>query len=78
MSEVQTEFIVNNGSGFDASGSVASRLLKAGDYTKVAPGEYHKFVCTENAVCFETYWVEFEHDDIVRESVGGAIQPHLR
>ena len=47
-------------------------VLNAGDYTKVSPGEFHKFVCKEDSVCFETYWVEFNHNDIVRESVGGA------
>lgn len=46
-------------------------VLKAGDYTKVAPGEYHKFVCIEDAVCFELYWAQFDHDDIERETVGG-------
>lgn len=46
-------------------------ILKAGDYTKVAPGQYHKFVCKENCVLFETYWVEFDSDDIIRENVGG-------
>lgn len=46
-------------------------VLMAGDYTKVAPGEYHKFVCKEDAVCFELYWAQFEHNDIERESVGG-------
>ena len=37
MSEVQTDFIVNNGQAFESSGSVASRLLKAGDYMAFRP-----------------------------------------
>lgn len=53
-------------------------VLHPGDYTKVAPGEFHKFVCVEDSVCFEYYWVEFNHDDIERESVGGATQSNLR
>lgn len=52
-------------------------VLHAGDYTKVNPGEFHKFVCTEDAICFEFYWVEFNHDDIVRENVGGATQSNM-
>lgn len=46
-------------------------VLKAGDYTKVPPGEYHKFVCTEDAIAFELYWAQFDHEDIERETVGG-------
>jgi mannose-6-phosphate isomerase-like protein (cupin superfamily) len=45
--------------------------LKSGEYTKVAPNKNHKFVCKENCVLFETYWVEFKSEDIVRETLGG-------
>lgn len=48
-------------------------VLKAGDYTKVPPGEKHMFVCKEDCVCFELYWAEFAHNDIERDSVGGAV-----
>jgi uncharacterized linocin/CFP29 family protein len=37
MSDVQTDFIVNDGQGFSGSGSVASRLLKTGDYMSFRP-----------------------------------------
>ena len=41
-----------------------------GDYTKVKPGLYHQFECIESGVAFELYWATFNHDDIVRETVG--------
>lgn len=46
-------------------------VLKSGEYTKVPPGEYHKFVCKQDTICYELYWSELSHDDIVRETVGG-------
>lgn len=45
--------------------------LSAGDFTIVAPGEYHQFEALEDTVAFELYWAQFDHNDIVRESVGG-------
>lgn len=45
--------------------------LEPGDYTSVPPGELHMFKCLENAVCFELYWAKFDHNDIIRETVGG-------
>ena len=47
-------------------------VLNAGDYTKVAPGEYHQFEALEDTVAFELYWAEFDHTDIERETVGFA------
>jgi len=47
-------------------------VLRAGEYTAVAPGEYHMFKCNQNTVAFELYWAQFDHDDIVRETVGGT------
>ena len=44
--------------------------LEAGQYTKVAPGEYHQFEALADTVAFELYWAEFDNDDIHRESVG--------
>jgi mannose-6-phosphate isomerase-like protein (cupin superfamily) len=49
---------------------VDETLLEAGQYTKVAPGEYHQFEAVEDCVAFELYWAEFDHNDIERESVG--------
>jgi hypothetical protein len=45
-------------------------VLTAGQYTKVAPGEYHQFEAVEDTVAFELYWAEFSHEDIERETVG--------
>jgi mannose-6-phosphate isomerase-like protein (cupin superfamily) len=49
---------------------VDETLLRAGEYTKVAPGEYHQFEAVTDCVAFELYWAEFDHDDIERETVG--------
>jgi quercetin dioxygenase-like cupin family protein len=45
-------------------------VLTEGQYTKVAPGEYHQFEAVEDTVAFELYWAEFNHEDIERETVG--------
>jgi mannose-6-phosphate isomerase-like protein (cupin superfamily) len=45
-------------------------LLREGDYTKVKPGLYHQFECTQSGIAYELYWAEFNHNDIKRESVG--------
>ncbi len=49
---------------------VDETIVKAGQFTKVAPGEYHQFEATQDTVAFELYWAEFDHDDIERETVG--------
>jgi mannose-6-phosphate isomerase-like protein (cupin superfamily) len=49
---------------------VDETILTAGQYTKVAPGEYHQFEVIEDCVAFELYWVEFPSTDIERETVG--------
>ena len=51
---------------------VDETLLKAGQYTKVAPGEYHQFEAVTDCVAFELYWAEFDHNDIQRETIGFA------
>ena len=51
---------------------VDETILGPGDFTQVKPGEYHSFECLEDAVAFELYWAEFDHNDIVRETVGHA------
>jgi quercetin dioxygenase-like cupin family protein len=45
-------------------------VLKAGQYTKVAPGESHQFEAVTDCIAFELYWAEFDHNDIERETVG--------
>jgi len=49
---------------------VDETVLQAGEYTKVKPGVYHQFVGIEPGVAFELYWAEFNHNDIIRETVG--------
>ena len=51
---------------------VDETVLKAGDYTKVGPGEYHQFEAVTDCVAFELYWAEFNHNDIHRQTVGHA------
>ena len=45
--------------------------LGPGDFMQVKPGLYHSFHAAVDTIAFELYWAEFNHDDIVRESVGG-------
>lgn len=49
---------------------VDETIVGPGQYTKVKPGLYHQFECLEPGVAYELYWAEFNHNDIVRESVG--------
>ena len=49
---------------------VDETVLGPGDFTKVKPGVYHQFECLEDAIAYELYWAEFNHNDIKRESVG--------
>lgn len=45
-------------------------ILGPGDYTKVAPTEYHQFEALEDTVALELYWAEFDHNDIERRDAG--------
>jgi len=47
-------------------------ILSAGQSTVQAPGENHQFEALTDVRCLEIYWAELNHDDIVRENVGGA------
>lgn len=53
---------------------VDETILKAGDFTRVKPGEYHQFEALDDTVAFELYYAHFDHNDIIRESVGGTDQ----
>jgi mannose-6-phosphate isomerase-like protein (cupin superfamily) len=46
-------------------------VLRAGDFTNVAPGEYHWFNSVTDCVALELYYPELLKEDIVRKSVGG-------
>ena len=52
---------------------VDETVLTAGQYTRVAPGEYHQFEALADTVAFEIYWAgELAGSDIVRRTVGTA------
>ena len=53
---------------------VDETILKAGDFTQVKPGVYHQFEGVKDGVAFELYWAEFNHDDIVRRTVGTKVK----
>jgi mannose-6-phosphate isomerase-like protein (cupin superfamily) len=46
-------------------------VLRAGDFTTVRPGEFHKFVCVEDCVALELYYPEALSEDIIRKDHGG-------
>ena len=48
-------------------------ILAPGDFTRVKPGFVHQFEGIEDGVAFELYWAEFNHDDIIRKTVGGSV-----
>ena len=53
---------------------VDETILNAGDFTQVKPGKIHQFEGIEDGVAFELYWAEFNHDDIVRRTVGTKVK----
>lgn len=51
---------------------VDQTLLRPGDFTFVAPDEFHQFVALEKSIAFETYWASsLQKNDIIRKTVGG-------
>ena len=50
--------------------------LKPGDFMQVKPGLYHNFEAVEDTVAFELYWAEFNHNDILRETIGRDLNSH--
>jgi len=55
-------------------GLVDETILKAGDFTQVKPGLIHQFEGIEDGVAFELYWAEFNHNDIVRRTIGTPVK----
>jgi mannose-6-phosphate isomerase-like protein (cupin superfamily) len=47
--------------------------LKAGEWTTVPPGEFHRFRALEDTEALEIYYLEPISKDIVRENVGGLV-----
>jgi tellurite resistance-related uncharacterized protein len=54
----------------DQNGLVDETILHGGQFAMVKPGKVHQFEGLEDGVAFELYWAEFNHDDIVRRSIG--------
>jgi len=54
----------------DQEGLVDETVLNAGQFTQVKPGLIHQFEGLEDGIAFELYWAEFNHNDIVRRTVG--------
>jgi len=54
---------------------VDKTILYGGDFMQVKPGVFHSFEAKENTIAFELYWAEFDHNDIIRESVGKLNDP---
>ena len=52
---------------------VDETILGPGDFTQVKPGVIHQFEGLEDGVAFELYWAEFNHDDIVRRTIGTSV-----
>ena len=48
-----------------------STWLNKGDWSIVPPGEYHQFMAHQETEALELYWTELNHNDIIRENVGG-------
>jgi len=46
-------------------------IISTGDLSIVKPGNYHMFEALEDTICYEIYWVELNHNDIERETIGG-------
>ena len=49
-----------------------STHLHAGETSIVPAGEMHKFIAHRNTEALEIYWAELNHNDIIRENVGGV------
>lgn len=58
----------------DQDNLVDETILSAGDFTMVKPGKIHQFEGLESGVAFELYWAEFNHDDIIRRTIGKKVK----
>ena len=54
----------------DQDGLVDETILNAGDFTKSSFSKIHQFEGLKDGVAFELYWAEFNHNDIVRRTIG--------
>ena len=58
-------------------GLIDETILKAGDWTRIKPGEYHQFIGLQDGVAFELYWAQFDHDDIERANAGQRVNEDI-
>lgn len=57
----------------EQEGLVDETILTAGQFTMVKPGKFHQFEGLKGGVAFELYWAEFDHNDIVRRTIGSTV-----
>ena len=49
-------------------------VVRAGQFTDVPPGSFHKFEAEEDCTCLEIYWVDnIDVNDIDRRTIGGIL-----
>ena len=54
-------------------GLIDETLLRSGEMCVVPAGEKHSFQAHEETEALEIYWAELNHQDIIRDDVGGVI-----
>lgn len=67
------KMIVRVWQGDDQNGLVDETILGPGEFTQVKPGKIHQFEGVQDGIAFELYWAEFNHDDIVRRTIGSVV-----
>ena len=50
---------------------VDETIVSTGEFTIVKPQNYHRFEALEDTICYEIYWAELMHHDIIRKDNGG-------
>ena len=58
--------------GYDTSPMVDVTILLENDICVVPPGEAHMFMGVVDTTALEIYWTELDHNDIVRDTIGGC------
>lgn len=64
------EMLVRVWQSADQEGLVDETYLYPGDFMQVKPGLFHQFEGIQDGIAFELYWAEFNHNDIVRRTIG--------
>jgi len=55
-------------------GLIDETKLSFGNFMVVKPGLWHQFEGVTDGVACELYWAEFNHDDIIRRSIGSKVK----